>query len=57
MVAELLLAVTLSDQTPAQHWASYGARAAQIGLAAQIIFAILPLVQLCISTDDANRRT
>ena len=45
MLAELLLAVTLAGQTPAQHWARYAELPVQIGLAGQILFALIPLLQ------------
>jgi hypothetical protein len=45
MLAELLLAVTLAGQTPAQHWARYAELPVQIGLAGQILFALFPVLQ------------
>ncbi len=45
MLAELLLAVVLLGQSPAQHWARYADPAEQIGLAAQLLFATFPLLR------------
>ena len=45
MLAELVLAVVLLGQSPMQHWASYRDPAAQIGLAAQMLFAAFPLLR------------
>ena len=45
MLAELLLAVTLAGQSPAQHWARYAELPVQFGLAGQILFALMPILQ------------
>ena len=45
MAAELALSITLGGLTAAQHWALYHGLAQQIGLAAQIGFAAIPLLQ------------
>lgn len=45
LLAELVLAVALFGQSPTQHWASYRDPAAQIGLAAQILFAAFPVLR------------
>jgi hypothetical protein len=45
MLAELALSITLAGRTPAEHLALYDGLAEQIGLAAQILFAALPLLQ------------
>ena len=42
MVAEALVAMLIGERTLSEHLASYGATAAQIGLAAQILFGLLP---------------
>ena len=44
MIAELALAVLLFGRTPAQHWASYRGIAEQLGLAAQLLFAAMPML-------------
>ena len=44
MIAELALAVLLFGRTPAQHWASYRGIAEQVGLAAQLLFAAMPML-------------
>ena len=43
MAAELALSVLLFGRTPAQHFASYAQPLAQAGLAAQMLFALLPI--------------
>jgi hypothetical protein len=43
MIAELALAVLVFGRTPAQHFAAYGDAAGWLGLAGQIVFALLPL--------------
>ena len=43
MVAELARAVLVFGRTPAQHFAAYGDAAGGLGLAGQIVFALLPL--------------
>jgi hypothetical protein len=45
MLAELALSVLLAGRSPAQHFALYRQLAHQIGLAAQIGFAAIPLLQ------------
>jgi hypothetical protein len=45
MTAELALAVWGSGLTPAEHWASFAGAAAQLGLAGQIGFALVPLIR------------
>ena len=45
MAAEFVLAMTIFGLTPAQYGASFSTLAAQIGLATQIAFALLPLLR------------
>jgi len=43
MMAELALAVLVFGRTPAQHFGGYGHPAGLLGLAGQVVFALLPL--------------
>lgn len=43
--AELCVSVLGFGRTPAQHWASYRALTAQLGLAAQLGFALFPFLR------------
>lgn len=45
MLAELALSVLLAGRSPAQHLALYRGLPEQVGLAAQILFALLPAIQ------------
>jgi hypothetical protein len=45
MAAELALSLTLGGLSAAQHWALYRGLPRQIGLAAQVAFAAIPLLQ------------
>lgn len=45
MFAELAVSVFGFGRTVAEHLASYRATGAQLGLAAQLLFALLPLIQ------------
>jgi hypothetical protein len=43
MLAEMALAVWVFGRSGAAYWAGFGAPAAQLGLAGQIGFALMPL--------------
>lgn len=43
MAAEFGLSTLLFGRTPAEHWASYGRPAAQLGLVGQVVYGLLPL--------------
>ena len=44
LLAELLLAVTLGGVTPSEYAASYRTLPVQMGLAGQVLFALMPLL-------------
>jgi hypothetical protein len=46
MLAELLVGALLFSRTPAQHFALYRDTSYAVGLAAQAVFALMPLLQL-----------
>lgn len=46
MAAELALSVLLFGRSIAAHWATYGEPDALVGLAGQVVYALLPLVVL-----------
>jgi hypothetical protein len=46
MLAEILFGAVLFGRTPSDHFALYGNAAGALGLAAQIAFALMPLVQM-----------
>jgi hypothetical protein len=46
LVAELGLSVFMLQRTVVQHFALYGESSAQLGLAAQVLFALFPLLQV-----------
>ena len=45
LTAEMALSVLLLGRTPAEHLAAYARAAGYIGLAAQIVFALIPYAQ------------
>ena len=45
LLAELLLAVTLGGVTPSEYAASYRTLPVQLGLAGQVLFALMPLLR------------
>jgi hypothetical protein len=46
MLAELMIAVGLSGLTPAEHFRSYGEASHAVGLSAQVVFGLIPLMQI-----------
>lgn len=49
LLAELALSALLFGRTAAEHFAAYGERGAQLGLAGQVVFALFPLLQLSLA--------
>lgn len=46
LLAELLVGILLFGRTPAEHFALYGDTSYAVGLAAQVAFASMPLMQM-----------